>query len=77
MLKAATEGCKFLEDVKAYPPYLTSDSWKIKLRNKAGRLEADLVYGDLISFFISKGKAYKCEQPPVGSIKGEDSDFIR
>ncbi len=59
--KAETEGCQYIKDVSAYPPFIGMNDWKIKLQNEAGRYDADLVYASRFFFFVAKGEAYKCK----------------
>lgn len=53
------EGCRYLGEVEAHPPYRGPHDAMYTLRNEAGKLGADVVVSnDLIGTI--KGKAYDC-----------------
>ncbi|MFB6306082.1 MAG: hypothetical protein ABEH43_03690 [Flavobacteriales bacterium] len=53
--------CKSLGKVTASPPYWTSSTYKIKLRNQAGKLGADMLLITDKWVGEAEGVAYKCE----------------
>lgn len=54
--------CTFVKLVYAFPPYHTRDDWKIKIRNSAGEVGADLVVTDSSPWAPKvEGKAYTCQ----------------
>ena len=76
-IKVETEGCKYIGDVKAYPPFIGVNDAKYKLQNEAGRLGADLVYGDLFQLFVFKGKAFICNNTDRDKHEKETLEFLK
>jgi hypothetical protein len=59
--KKQITGCKSLGKVTAEPPYSLPSDWKKKLRNAAGALGANYVYGDTDGLKSTvNGEAYLC-----------------
>jgi len=54
------EGCRYLGDVEARPPYHGPHDAMYTLRNEAGKLGADVVVTGNDWVGVIKGKAYDC-----------------
>jgi hypothetical protein len=57
--KSDVEGCRFLGDVEAHPPFVGPKDAEHTLRNKAANLGGDVVV-EHYGFGIARGKVYDC-----------------
>ena len=62
------EGCKFLGEVEAHPPYHGPHDAMYTLRNEAGKLGGDVVVRSNDMIGTIKGKVYDCAGKYAGSL---------
>ena len=56
------KNCKFIGDVKAYPPYVLPSDWEIKLKNATGKKGGNVVFASSPSLSVTvRGEAYYCK----------------
>lgn len=62
------EGCRFLGEVEAHPPYHGPHDAMYTLRNEAGKIGGDVVVRSNDMIGTIKGKVYDCGGKYAGSL---------
>ena len=56
------KNCKFIGDVKAYPPYMFPSDWEIKLKNATSEKGGNVVFALPPSLsVVVRGESYYCK----------------